>query len=213
MGMATVQDVRKVAREVVAARVAGKTEHKIGHVTFDLTENSMCNRFVREVHEAALGLHEQEWPYRAYYAVQTDYKLRRAGFEVAAPALSREVADVVCFNRGKSESDTPGHIGIYLGEGLVAENTISNKRGTPRARGTKITELTEIGVSRAMFFQTLPVQNARQPLTLSVDGKVIEVGEWIDDGISYAPIGRLVRAMGGSVTYDLERNQIVVTTG
>lgn len=211
MARATVQDVRRVAREVVAARVAGKKSHRIGRVTFDLTEHSYCNRFVREVHEAALGLGEQEWPYRANYAIQTDYKLRRAGFEVAAPALSREVADVVCFNRGKAESALPGHIGIYLGDGLVAENTVSSRRGTPRAQGTKISTLAEIGLGRAMFFQTLPVYQ-RPQLTLSVDGTVIEVGEWIGDGISYAPIGRLVRAMGGSVEFNVERNQIVVVT-
>jgi hypothetical protein len=206
----TVDDVRRVAREVVAARVAGKTSHQIGSVKFDLTESSMCLRFVRECHEAALGLHEQEWAYRAAYAIQTDYMLRRAGLGADHP----EHADVVCFNKGHSELARPGHIGIYLGDGLVAENTVNGKRGTPRARGTKISTLDEIGRSRAMFFQTLPLAEARPALSLSVNGTVTEVGEWLDEmaGISYAPIGRLVRAMGGSVRYDAEANRIEVRT-
>lgn len=201
----TVQDVRRVAREVVAAREAGKRSHKIGQVTFDLTESGMCNRFVRECHEAAAGLGEQEWPYRANYAIQTDYKLRRAGFETSSP----ESADVVCFNRGKEESATPGHIGIYLGGGLVAENTSCGSRGEPRRAGTKISTIAEIGRSRAQYFATVAMAIAK-PLTLSVEGEVIEVGEWIQNGISYAPIGRLVQALGGTVHYDGERNRIEV---
>lgn len=150
--MPTVDDVRRVAREVVAARVAGKRSHRIGAVTFDLRDVGMCLRFVREVHEAALGLQEFDWPYRAQFAIQTDYKLRRAGLEVPESAAP----EIVCFNRGKPESAMPGHIGIYLGGGLVAENTISAKRGNPRAAGTKISSLDEIGRSRVMFFRTVP---------------------------------------------------------
>ena len=157
--MATVDDVRRVAREVVAARVAGKTSHRIGAVTFDLRDRGYCLRFVREVHEAALGLHEFDWPFAAQYAIQCDYRLRRAGAAVA----ERESPEIVCFNRGKPESATPGHIGIYLGQGLVAENTISASRGTPRAAGTKISTLGEVGSSRAMFFRTVPPAQAAMP--------------------------------------------------
>ena len=157
--MATVDDVRRVAREVVAARVAGKTSHRIGAVTFDLRDKGMCLRFVREVHEAALGLHEFDWPFAAQYAIQCDYKLRRAGLEVNPV----ENPEIVCFNKGKPPTATPGHIGIYLGGWLVAENTISARRGAPRAAGTKISTLAEVGTNRVMFFRTVPPAQVAGP--------------------------------------------------
>ena len=152
--MSNLADVRRIAREVVEARAAGKRTHKIGKTTFDLTKGGYCLRFVRQCHEAAAGGSEFSWPHRAQYAIQTMHRLMAAGLEV--PYKDRESADIVTFDKGKPVTATPGHIGIYLGKDLVAENTSSGKRGTPRAAGTKVSTLASIGPARAQFFRTVP---------------------------------------------------------
>lgn len=48
-------------------------------------------------------------------------------------------------------------------------------------------------------------------LTVTVDGNLAEVGAWVDKGTSYAPLARLVAAMGGAVSYDAASNQIRIT--
>jgi hypothetical protein len=200
---ATVQSVREVARRVVAARVAGETLLRIGDVLFDLTERGMCLRFTRLCHEAALGQAEQTWAYRAQYAIYADYLLRRAGLEVA----DHETADVVTFNRGKSESDRPGHIGIYLGEGMVAENTISAKRGTPRAAGTKVTPIGDIDPdgSRRMFFRTLPMATVDGDTgavkIVTMDSRLLSTGT-VEGDMLVAPVRELLEGLGHKVNAD-----------
>ena len=204
---ATVQSVREVARRVVAARVAGQTLLRIGDVLFDLTEVGMCLRFVRQAHEGALGQAEQTWAYRAQYAIDADYLMRRAGLEVS----DHETADVVCFNRGKAVSAVPGHIACYLGDGMVAENTISSKRGEPRAAGTKITPIGDIDPdgTRRMFFRTLPLATAAflrtdcVPIVRLSDGAILTVGKIevsaAGDDVLMAPARQLLEGLGHTV--------------
>ena len=206
--MATVDDVRRIARAVVAARVSGHGSVNIDKQTFDLTETGMCLKFVRQCEEAAAGQAPHEWRFDSRYATWADYGLRAAGLETA----DHESADVVCFNRGKSRSDTPGHIGIYLGMGLVAENTSSGTRGNPRRAGTKITTLEEIGVGRAMFFRTVPVAVVPK-LTVTVDGKPVDIGAWQDEGITYSHLRRTVEALGWDVAWDEATNTVDITKG
>lgn len=178
--MATVQDVREVAKRVAEASQAGDESVTIYTQKFDLLEGGMCLRFVRQCHEAAAGLPAHEWRFDSRYAIWADHAMRKARLEVADP----EVADVVCFNRGKSIHETPGHIGIYLGRGWVAENTSSWRRGNPRRLGTKISTLDEIGRDRAMFFQTVPMAG-QETLVVGPDGQVIDCQpEWVGQRIT-----------------------------
>lgn len=146
--MATGKDVADVAEKVVGYRRAGLRSCVVGLVTFDITESGMCARFVRECHEAALGHAEQTWPYRGARALDVNDNLKAAGLTVT----DRQRGDVVCFSGGEY-----GHIVVWLGDGLVAENTSSSKRGDPRAAGTKITPLADIGTSRIIgWYRPLP---------------------------------------------------------
>lgn len=138
----TAEQVRKIvetAMQVVEARQAGKDSLAIGRVTFDLNERGACNRFVREVHEAAFGKREQTWEWRRYYAKQTLDALQAAGYRVTDG--SRKPGDIIGHRAGSA-----GHIAIYVGDyygdkrQLVAENS-SAERGDPAAPGTKITRL------------------------------------------------------------------------
>ena len=192
--MSNLADVRRIAREVIEARAAGKRTHKIGRITFDLTKGGYCLRFVRQCHEAAAGGSEFSWPHRAQYAIQTMHRLM-AGLEV--PYKDRESADIVTFDKGKPVTATPGHIGIYLGKDLVAENTSSGKRGTPRAAGTKISTLASIGPARAQFFRTVPMAAGSLPLPEDALTEVLVI-----DHATGAVVARFKMVKGGDHVAD-----------
>mgnify|MGYP001565152351 CR=1 FL=1 len=144
-------DVADVAEAVVTAKRKGADSINIGRVTFTLHDTGLCARFVRECHEAVLGLAEYAWSYAAANAIGMEAKLKAAGLAVAPPRRG----DVVAFNRG---SGVNGHIAIYLGNGQVAENTISGKRGNPLVAGHKITPLASIGEARVTgYYRPLPI--------------------------------------------------------
>lgn len=150
--MAYTEEQRKriveIALQAVEARASGKTKVRLSRVWPDewcyLEEPGYCNRFVRQVHEAALGLPPMSWTYSAGTASTTIRKLERAN-KTLPPGVTRQPGDIV----GWYDEQGPGHIAIYLGNAygdgrlLVAENT-SASRGYPKAPGTKITQLKNI---------------------------------------------------------------------
>lgn len=140
---ARINRVVEIAIEAAKAHKSGDetylaTEYAHGNGVADrlnLTEGGMCNRFVRQVFEVALGLDEQTWPYRAGRAIWTIDSLQAAGLGIKERnAADLKPGDIVGIHTG-----TFGHIAIYIGGGLVAENTSSSTRGTPRRAGTKLT--------------------------------------------------------------------------
>jgi hypothetical protein len=171
--IATIREVRQVAQTAAEEAERGRLHFAADGVTFDLTEKGFCNRFVRQVHEAALGLAAFAWPWARRYAIWTDFDMRAAELEVPNP----EQADIVCFDGTAPRNATPGHIGIYLGGGLVAENTSSGRRGKPRRAGTKISRIEEIDPSgtRRRFFRTVPLAVAEVPAGYQ-DGPVTILG-------------------------------------
>ena len=137
------QAVLKRACDVVRARIDGKTSVTFGsgaaRQTFDLETGGMCNRFVRQTIETALGLAPFSWYFGSAKACLTLKKL--APYEV--PLKYVQAGDILGFN------GDPGHIAIYIGgafdpkKKLTAENTISGKRGMPRKAGTKVSSLSD----------------------------------------------------------------------
>lgn len=137
------QAVLKRACAVVRARIDGKTKVTFGggaaRQVFDLETGGMCCRFVRQVFETSLGLAPFSWYFGSAKACLTLKKL--APYEV--PLKNVQAGDILGFN------GDPGHIAIYIGgafdpkKKLTAENTISSKRGFPRATGTKVSSLSD----------------------------------------------------------------------
>ena len=137
------QAVLKRAVQAVQARIGGKTKVTLGsgasRQVFDLEKGGMCNRFVRQVFETALGLSLFGWYFGSAKACMTLHKL--APYEV--PLKDVQAGDILGFN------GDPGHIAIYIGgafdpkKKLTAENTISSKRGLPRKAGTKVSSLSD----------------------------------------------------------------------
>jgi hypothetical protein len=106
---------------VAQARADGRAEVTIGGVSFEPLKTGYCAAFVREVHEAALGLPEYTWSYRGADAREVEAKLKAAGKQV--PAEKRQAGDVVAFNRawlGKF-----GHVAIYLGKDAQGRDLIA----------------------------------------------------------------------------------------
>lgn len=167
----TREAVVDVARRVVAARKAGNQYVAINKTRFNTLEKGWCARFVRQVHEAACNLADgimtsSHGGPHACCASATEVNLRGSGYKVASAVPGA----IVCFNNPASGGKCStcgravGHIGIYLGDGLVAENTSSAKRGDPRAAGTKITKLSDIGASRVSgYYAVLPAAAGAAP--------------------------------------------------
>lgn len=137
--------VVKRAVEAVQSRLDGKVSVILGRPgraqNFDLDELGYCLRFVRQAHETALGIIAQTWEYRAGTAKESLAHLRKDGKQIALSA--RAPGDILgC-------PGTPGHIAIFVGDcygdgrSLVCENTVSTRRGIPKAGGTKISSFAD----------------------------------------------------------------------
>jgi hypothetical protein len=183
--VATTQTIVDVALAAVEARRAGRSTYTHSGITFKLNAGGYCARFVRQCHEAALGKGEWTWAYNAPNAYEMERKLKAAGTIVATP----QPGDIV----GMSKSGkAPGHIGIYLGDGMIAENT-SATRGNPSPPGTKVTRLSDIGANRVThYYRAMPLPAAAddaQLVKLVVHGtgtvvaavRVVPNGNHIDD--------------------------------
>lgn len=134
--------VVKQAVTAVKKRVAGASRATLGNGStaqvFDLVKGGYCNRFVRQCFETALEMSPFSWYFGAAKACQTLEKLE----PYRLPNLDDlKAGDILGFN------GDPGHIAIYVGtafdptKDLVAENTISSRRGYPQSPGTKVSSL------------------------------------------------------------------------
>lgn len=154
--MMTVAERKRVVRfalTAIYARADGKTTIVLGEgkaqqtllLRAVYTEEGMvqgyCARFVRQIHETALGLAPKSWKYAAASARGITEKLDP--YLVKIPA--RQPGDIVGIHR---RSGKYGHVGIYLGmvdgKEVIAENTSSGKRGWPGKAGTKMTRWSEL---------------------------------------------------------------------
>ena len=158
----TIAAVAKIARDVGTAGDIGRSAITVNGIEFNLTERSYCSRFVREVHEAAKGGPPGcEFDYRgghfACCAAKTEHNLKVAGLDAIGDP---QPGAIVCFNHPPSGKKCKycgrrvGHIAIYLGEGLIAENTSSRSRGP----GTHIHHLTKDLRKRVSgYYHALPI--------------------------------------------------------
>jgi hypothetical protein len=147
--MATVQDVAAIAQQAIAQRLAGDATWTHNKVTFDLDSGGYCARFVRQCHEAAIGVGEFTWAYCASTARNMEALLRDAGLATDNP----QPGDIIAMN---NQSAAVGHIGIFLGGGQIAENTSSGSRGNPSDPGTKISPLSAVASEVSGYYAALP---------------------------------------------------------
>jgi hypothetical protein len=200
---ARINRVVEIAIEAAKAHKSGDetylaTEYAHGNGVADrlnLTEGGMCNRFVRQVFEVALGLDEQTWPYRAGRAIWTIDSLQAAGLGIKERnAADLKPGDIVGIHTG-----TFGHIAIYIGGGLIAENTSSSTRGTPRRAGTKLTPYEALSgrVTHVFRLAETGIIVVRQ----SVTAGAVEVTRraQLINGEAWGPVREMAAALGYAV--------------
>ena len=110
-----------IAKRVARAREDGIEELTINGIHFEPRESGYCAEFVREVHEAALGLPAHTWPFGAPSAREMEKKLKAAGKQI--PAEQRQAGDIVAFNR--LWPSKWGHIAIYVGQDARGQDLVA----------------------------------------------------------------------------------------
>jgi len=162
--MATKGDVARIAKRVAVAHAAGHRYVMESGVLFDTAKCGYCTRFVRQVHEAAMGLPAFSWEFAAPDARACEAKLKAARKETAEP----EPGDIICMNKTRHRH---GHIGIFLG-GIIAHNTSSRRWGP----GTVITPLAEVEHLVSGYYAVLPSERQLKVVLLP-DNRVLAEGE------------------------------------
>lgn len=203
--MSRVVDIGVNAAKAHSAGARTYTAHQHADGTgvsqvLDLVTGGMCNRFVRQCYEVALGIPEQTWLYRAGRAVWTLDSLRSAGKAVDVDGVGDlQPGDIVGLRGG-----VYGHIAIYVGDGLIAENTSSNTRGTPRQAGTKLTPYADIAGRVTEVYRlaepgiTIVRHSAKAgDVTLTTDARLI-------NGRAWAP----VREMGVGLGFRVDASRL-----
>jgi len=148
--MATTTDVANIARQVGEAGHANLANFlSVRGVRFNLREGGYCARFVRQVHEAALGLPGFHWEFRAPNARAMEELLEAGETKVLSPVAG----DIIAINGG---SGFYGHIGINLGGGLFAENTSSS-----RGPGTTISLVTAVAARVSGYYRAVPLPGSQ----------------------------------------------------
>lgn len=161
-------DAARIARAAAEAHERQHLSHvTINGVRFNLTETGYCARFVRLVHEAVLRLPPWGWAWNAANARYMEAKLKANGLGVEEP----EPGDVVAFNR---RTGRYGHIGIFLGDGLFAENTSSKVRGP----GTVISDLSRMASRISGYYR--PLRSAREA-SLPETVKVVRLANMVTE--------------------------------
>lgn len=196
-----IKRVLAMAREAAQAHAAGATEYTATQYadgsgvrqTLDLDAGGWCWRFIRQLFEVALGLQPGTWEFASASAKQTLTLMHQAGRDCSAPLLPGDIAGI----RG----GTWGHIALYLGDGLVAENTSSDSRGKPRRAGTKITPYSDLSGRVTETYRlglvqsssiTITWEGSAGPLVLSRNGRM-------DGDVCVAPVREMAEALGFTV--------------
>ena len=184
--MATGQDVAQIALRAAATHADNQKQLIIGPHVFNLTEVGYCTRFVRQCHEAALGLSPFGWAYARGNARECEDALLAAKLGVA----DLQPGDIVAMNRG---TGTFGHIGIYTGGGYICENTSSTVRGP----GTVKSRLSAVSGKVSGYYRAVaqPPVVARSPLCVVLPGSDHAVPMLLRSGESWVPARRFAEAL------------------
>jgi hypothetical protein len=203
-------NVVRIAKEAAKAHAEGATVYRPADVEhpqdFDLVEGGMCLRFVAQCQECGQGLEPFAWFARKGRAIWSIEALDQADYcigEWVAEDLLRP-GDIL----GK-HSGTYGHIMLYVGDGMVAENTSASNRGTPRRAGTKLTPYEECSSGITHVFRIAEPQRGIIVQDAG-DGHVYtRRGEMRVDEV-WAPVADMIRGMGRTPQWNGPQRKVYV---
>ena len=205
--MANTDDVARVARQAGEAGDLGHSSVVINYIRFNLKERGYCARFVRQVHEAATGCGVWNWKYNAASARAMEAKLKA---DHCAVTTNPVPGDIIAVNGGAFWA---GHIGVYIGNGLFAENTSSKVRGP----GTTISRVADVA-NRVTGYYRAVTTASEDPAALQVIlypptsahpyGEVIDCTPEIIAGVTRGDVTPLAGAMGYRTHYDSANRKV-----
>jgi len=209
-------DVVEIAKAVCEASRNGQNSTTKHGVKFNLKERGYCLRFVRQCYAAAVRRHVPNasqfdydaFPWLARYASTACKTLHEGGHGTYGPfglTDDPEPGDIIGISPNYTK---PGHIGIFLGRGLFAENTSSTVRGP----GTVISEIEAVAHRITGYYRVLPSVRPPHVVVLGLDGEPLEAGAYVDNNRVVCPIRDLAEALGFRVGYRvLDNGQREVT--
>ena len=109
--------------------------------------------------------------------------------------------DIIGLNK---QSHWAGHIGIFIGGGLFAENTSSSSRGDPRAAGTKISPISAVLSELSGYFRPFESDSIRLILQKADGPYVIACNLKVEGGVSRVDLRAVAEALGFEVTDHLQ---------
>lgn len=193
-------DLALFAEKVVAALKRDPIATYHGR-TFYRKTAGMCSQFVRMCTEGVQDLPDQALGGKLFggNARATEALLLKAGKRTENPARG----DIVCFNKNTGAN---GHIGIYLGDGLFAENTSSRSRGP----GTVISRLSDMEGRVTGYYQVLPRPKLVGLVVLIEDGPIVACRPTLEEDRVRCNLRELAEGLGYEVRADLANHRIVL---
>ena len=169
--------------------------------TFKRSMVGMCSQFVRMCTEGVQDLPDQSLGGVLFggNARETEALLLRAGKHTEDPARG----DIVCFNRNTGAN---GHIGIYLGDGIFAENTSSKSRGP----GTVISRMSDMTGRVTGYYRVLPRPKLVGLIVLVENGPIVACRPTLEGDRVRCNLRELAEGLGYEVKPDLANHRVLL---
>jgi hypothetical protein len=183
---------QRLAQAAIAAVTDPTVEQKKG----------FCSRFVRQVVQKVYGNE-----YRGLFgasAIETGHNFRDVGLTVNATASTIEVGDILFKMTG---SGGFGHVGIYVGEEGVAENSSTPIGRVQGAKGFRT--LAQYG--HFDLVGRIPEETPAEPKVYALflhDRKIATMP--VINGKSMCPVRDWAKALGFAVDWDEEQHKVLI---
>jgi len=178
------------------------------------THNHLCQQFAREIVEHALGGRPMGSP-NPNSAKDCAMRLLHNGIAFRASELHShgglQAGDLVYKTVG---SGGDGHVGIFVGNGRIAENSTVHWNETNETDARGIRTLAQFGAFQVVARFPVPHETVvapEHPLSLELDGKPIHAAIQVEQGQTFVHLRPLAEALGLSVSLDREAGVIALS--
>ena len=205
------------ARDVASQYKKGNHKPHYGGVIFEhAAALGCCQQNVRELVEAVAFGKERTWPEASCCAGSTCERLKKSNYERIARIEDAQPGDLIYMGGGGYHTGPGqcggrvGHVGVYMGDGELWQNTSYDKRGLCiiPIRPEQYTRITGI-------FRLFPL--ATEPEAQDAELRINWYGEYLDpeavlflNGRHYVSIRDAALAEGAAVKVDAATGKVFV---